>query len=332
MGLDPVSIVLTAVLLWHLFTNGPRVLGELASDLAAALRERSLRAAFREQIRRIRKAGMAPGRGYLRNLWRANATAANRRRQDARAGRAEAGRDRGLRGRLDRAAAAMVDRWRRANPAPRPRPPVRASATVTRPGPAAPPPPAVEAPAPAVLPAAPPATETNEPAPAYTGGEATVWVLPTTRSAPDSGRRADADEGPVRATATVGSPTTSPGAAVAVLDAPPRRQIEGAPAMSTGTEVTGVVSGAFEAARIAAAVETANEAYLAAMTAIRQQIAALQEATHANVEMQESGEVQTALSQASDAAAAAQAAARNCGAEVGPLMYQVKTAFDRRNS
>lgn len=333
MGLDPVSIAITAVLLWHLFTNAPRVLGELASDLAAALRERSVRAAFREQLARIRKAGMAPSRSYLRNMWRANAAVTNRRRQDARAARAEASRDSGLRGRLDRAAAAMVDRWRRANPAPRPQRPVWASATVTRPDPSGSTAPAVGAPALPALPAAPPRPGDAEPTPVQTDGGPSVWVVPTARSAPAGPPRAigsDADDGPVRATATVGSPTT-PGAAVAVLDAPPR-QIEGAAPVSGAVEVTGVVSGAFEAAQIAAAVETANAAYLAAMSAVRVRIAMLQEATLANVEMQGAGEVMTALGSASDAAAAAQSAARNCGAEVGPLMYQVKAAFDRRNS
>ena len=102
--------------------------------------------------------------------------------------------------------------------------------------------------------------------------------------------------------------------------------------MSTGTEVTGVVSGAYAAAQIAAAIETANAAYLAELTRIRAQISALGEATLGNVQMQDAGEVMTALAAAAEAASAAQAAARNCGAEVGPLMYQVKTAFDRRNS
>ncbi len=102
--------------------------------------------------------------------------------------------------------------------------------------------------------------------------------------------------------------------------------------MSTGTEVTGVISGSFESAAIAAAVADANAAYLAAMAAVRRRITALQEATHGNVEMQTSGEVQTALAQAAEAAATAEAAASKCGAEVGPLMYIAKSAFDRRNS
>lgn len=330
MGLDPVSIAITAVLLWHLLTGAPGVLADLASDIAAALRERSLRAAFREQVARMRKAGAAPSRSYLRNVWRASAVAANRRRQDRRAARPAGERDRGWRGRADRAMAAMVDRWRRANPPPRPpRGPVRASATVDRPaGGAAPP---VVA-----LPAGPASTEGAWAPPPQPSGGATTWVLPTARRG-DEAPPAPAVEGPVRATAEVGRPadaSTTSGTAVAVLDAPPHRQIEGAPTVSAAgaVEVTGVVSGSMEAASIAAAVEQANAAYLAAMAAVRARIASLAEQTDANVEMKGSGEVQTWLAAAAEAAAVAEAAASKCGSEVGPLMYGVKNAFDRRNS
>lgn len=97
-------------------------------------------------------------------------------------------------------------------------------------------------------------------------------------------------------------------------------------------EVTGVVSGAMEANAIAAAVEMANQAYNVALSAIRQRISNLIDATLNNVQMQGGGDVMTPLATASEAAATAQAAARNCGAEIGPLMATVAAEFNRRNS
>lgn len=96
-------------------------------------------------------------------------------------------------------------------------------------------------------------------------------------------------------------------------------------------EVTGVASGAMEAQAIAVAVEMANQAYIAALGAVRQRITTLMDATLLNVEMQGNGAVMRALVSAGEAAAAAQAAARTCGSEVGPLMALAAAEFIRRS-
>jgi hypothetical protein len=80
-----------------------------------------------------------------------------------------------------------------------------------------------------------------------------------------------------------------------------------------GGAVTGGSSGAAEAKAIQRAVEDANNAYIAAMQAIKARIVSLGELT----------------AQAAEAAAAAQASARRCGTEVGPILGQVARAFQR---
>lgn len=96
--------------------------------------------------------------------------------------------------------------------------------------------------------------------------------------------------------------------------------------------VTGVVSGAAEARAIQRALEAANTAYVTELNRIRARINSLGEQTLSTVQMAQRSTVVSRLVQAAEAAAAAQAAARTCGAEVGPLMGQVARAFERLNS
>lgn len=112
--------------------------------------------------------------------------------------------------------------------------------------------------------------------------------------------------------------------------------LEGAPTMTAvvpaGRAVTGVVSGAAEARAIQRALETANAAYTAELARIRHRIASLGEQTLSAVQMSTRSRVVAWTVQAAESAAAAQAAARTCGAEVGPLMGQVAREFQRLNS
>jgi hypothetical protein len=96
-----------------------------------------------------------------------------------------------------------------------------------------------------------------------------------------------------------------------------------------GGAVTGGSSGAAEAKAIQRAVEDANNAYIAAMQAIKARIVSLGEQTLSQVEMAQRSHVVQLTAQAAEAAAAAQASARRCGTEVGPILGQVARAFQR---
>ncbi len=96
-----------------------------------------------------------------------------------------------------------------------------------------------------------------------------------------------------------------------------------------GGAVTGGSSGAAEAKAIQRAVEDANNAYIAAMEAIKHRIVSLGEQTLAQVQMAQRSEVVQLTVQAAEAAAAAQASARRCGTEVGPILGKVARAFQR---
>jgi len=80
------------------------------------------------------------------------------------------------------------------------------------------------------------------------------------------------------------------------------------------------------------ALDAANTAYVAELARIRNRISSLGEQTLGTVQMAQRSNVVSLLVQAAESAAAAQAAAKTCGAEVGPLMGQVARAFERLNS
>jgi hypothetical protein len=97
-------------------------------------------------------------------------------------------------------------------------------------------------------------------------------------------------------------------------------------------EVTGVVSGANEARAIQRQIEAATAEYVAQLAKVRARIHALGEQTLGTVQMATYSQVVALTGNAAESAAAAQAAAKSCSAEVGPLMGQVARAFDRINS
>lgn len=96
--------------------------------------------------------------------------------------------------------------------------------------------------------------------------------------------------------------------------------------------VTGVLSGAAEARAVQRQLEAANTAYVAELARVRARITSLGEQTLSTVQMAQRSNVVSLLVQSAEAAAAAQAAARTCGAEVAPLLGQVARAFERLNS
>lgn len=96
--------------------------------------------------------------------------------------------------------------------------------------------------------------------------------------------------------------------------------------------VTGVVSGAAEARAIQRQVDAAAAAFQAAMRAVRSRIVRLGEQAVGEVEQAVHSRVVAALAQGAEAAAAAEADAKRCAAEVGPQMGIVARHFDRLNS
>lgn len=103
-------------------------------------------------------------------------------------------------------------------------------------------------------------------------------------------------------------------------------------ALNRGGAVTGVVSGAAEAHAIAREVEAANAEYIARMGRVRNRIVSLGEQTASIVQMSLRSRVIQLTVQAAEAAAQAQADAKRCGGEVGPVLVSVARAFERLNS
>lgn len=97
-------------------------------------------------------------------------------------------------------------------------------------------------------------------------------------------------------------------------------------------QVTGVVSGAAEARAIQREVDQAVAEFTSRLLRVRGRIQALGEQTLGNVQMSTRSRVIAVAGQAAESAAAAQAAARGCAAEVAPLMGVVAREFDRLNS
>ncbi|MES2343817.1 MAG: hypothetical protein V4597_19280, partial [Pseudomonadota bacterium] len=84
--MDPVSTILAIMLVIGLLKRAPHVI----ADLVDAAREGAWSRAYRDQLARLRKAGLAPSkaggaaRRYLANAYREAAAAMSRRRQDRR--------------------------------------------------------------------------------------------------------------------------------------------------------------------------------------------------------------------------------------------------------
>lgn len=331
MGIDPISLALTVMILWALAKRAPGYLGELVDAIRDGLDSQ----AYRDQLRRLRQAGISPSRAgalwrrMAGNAWReATNDLANRRRAATAALGQQASR---WRRRLDDAAGQAADnirarrRDRQAGSSGQAGGPVRATATVQRPVAPNPGPPT---PGPVRATAVIPASARNPTTVTATVGRA---AAPPAVALPAAPSAAALPGGGGTATAVLDGEVIDDPARPALPPAPAPRAIEGA-GNSMAIEVTGVVSGAMEANAIAAAVEMANQAYNVALSAIRQRISNLIDATLNNVQMQGGGDVMTPLATASEAAATAQAAARNCGAEIGPLMATVAAEFNRRNS
>lgn len=96
--------------------------------------------------------------------------------------------------------------------------------------------------------------------------------------------------------------------------------------------VTGVTSGAAEARNILRVLETATEEYIAQLNRLRDRIIALGEQTVGTVQMSTHSRVVNGIAQATEAAAAAQQAAKECGSEVAPLLVAIAREFDRLSS
>lgn len=160
---------------------------------------------------------------------------------------------------------------------------------------------------------------------------------------------------PIRVDVTVGEPLTEPkawapptpignrparpspqplpgGAATAVLEHEPEGEPMSNSVATTGGAVTGVISGSAEAAGIHRQLEAATQAYVAQIAAVRNRINRLGEQTLGVVQFAGASAVVVRMSQAAEAAAAAEANARQCATEVGPLLLATKREFDRRNS
>ena len=93
--------------------------------------------------------------------------------------------------------------------------------------------------------------------------------------------------------------------------------------------VTGVISGAAEARAIQRQLDAVTAEYMTQLQTIRERIAALGEQTVGTLQMSARSRVVAHTAQAAEAAAAAQANARSCGAEVSPLLGLVAREFDR---
>jgi hypothetical protein len=149
----------------------------------------------------------------------------------------------------------------------------------------------------------------------------------------------------VRVPSTVGVPHgaltpadhTRPASTTATLAPTALLELEGPSDMSnavatTGGQVTGVISGANEALAIYRQLEAATQEYVAQIAAVRRRLNNLGSDTLCLVQFSGTGAVVVRMGQAAEAAAAAEANAQQCSAEVGPLLLATKREFDKRNS
>ncbi len=99
-----------------------------------------------------------------------------------------------------------------------------------------------------------------------------------------------------------------------------------------GQAVTGVVSGAAEARSIQRALESATQAYAAAVASAQERIHALGEASLSVVQLAGRSDVGAATAQAAEAIAAAKNGVNTCRDEVVPILGVIARRFDARNS
>lgn len=338
MGVDPVSMFVAALVVAALVKRVPDIVADLAE--AASQGESAEDKSRRE---RLKNAGIDPPTGgaarrYFGSLWRDAWLDLDEKRQARRTGKA-AGRptpaagdgrswlDR-LADKVDATASATTNRWR-ADPADR-----TGDANRHRPEGHPRPEDAELANWPPGSPAPVPTTDVGDPDAAPSDadtllrpappGDGTAWwqtiPISTPHRHPEPAGRGS--------TATLERHSPDP--------PPPttnQRVIEGeivtAVVPARGGAVTGGSSGAAEAKAIQRAVEDANNAYVAAMEAIKRRIVSLGEQTLEQVQMAQRSHVVQLTAQAAEAAGAAQAAAKRCGLEVVPILGQVARAFQR---
>lgn len=359
--MDPVSALLAIAFVFGIIRGLPAVIDEL--------REAGLADADAARVRRLTEAGITPARRggtvgrYLGNLWREHVTGRGQRAD-------KPTRPGSLRQRLADTARRWSERWRggdgtssprggRAdgtvvpttivNPgggasAPRQRDPIRAEATVDRPS--TPGPGGGTRPVPLPAPPTSPAigggpvggggggapTVDVPAAPASTVPAVTVGTLPP---AGDPGTVAPAgQQDPIRATATVATPTRGGDGANAPLPALPAttapQQITGGPTMSGVVEVSGVSSGLAAAQAIQVQVQAAVEQFEAAMAAVDTNLAAVQDGAAGLIQFDGRGEVMQALAAAREAAIGAKRYARGVAELMTGFLTRVASAFRRR--
>jgi hypothetical protein len=156
--------------------------------------------------------------------------------------------------------------------------------------------------------------------------------------------------GPIRVDATVGNPIddtpantplplTAPdtsgqhqqaATSTLVLDQPEGPTDMTQTVATRGIAVTGVQSGAAECLSINQALDLAVAEFQQRLDVIGRRVHAMGDATLGLVQFAGTSDVVTRMAQAAEATAAAKAAARACGTEVGPLLMQTRTEFLRR--
>ncbi|MFY1686520.1 hypothetical protein [Plantactinospora sp. WMMB782] len=336
MGWD---VVIGCVFVYWLMKAGPQMVSEAMAEFAYALRgEESPTAKARRE--RLEEVGVDPASGgafrqYAGNAWRNFwlDKDADRRKARAERGAAEAAEESRswwgrMQDRLDDEVTRLADRWR-ARQDDEPTPPGADNGGSTGDGGGAVP--HVDPPAPGPTPPPRPTAGPDEPgceqSTVHDSDECTDGPFdpPTHDPEPEPVRP------PIRVTATVGDPLDRPTRATAPTE-PAAITAGGTMTIVAQQEVTGVVSGANEARAIQRQIEAATAEYVAQLAKVRARIHALGEQTLGTVQMATYSQVVALTGNAAESAAAAQAAAKSCSAEVGPLMGSVARAFDRINS
>lgn len=333
--MDPISVVVVCLAIWGILQRTPSLVGSLVNETRHAARgEESPAAAERKQ--RLIGAGIDPSAGgpmrqFFANWWRDAWLDMDQKRQEKASERRARGEESKWRDRVDDEFGGRTDQWR-----PDPEPtgggyePSGGSGAAGEGGPDC-----------------PDDSGSDQRADADSGGFDDDHSGERDDDQPDaepSGWGETDDREPIRVDATTGEPNrphqpppdsqetyalpASPwGGATAVLEGEPMSTVA-----TNGTAVTGVLSGAAEAAAIHRQIEAATQAYVAELIRVRGRINSLGEQTLAIVQFAGASTVVQRMAQAAEAAAAAQSAAANCAREVGPLLLATKREFDKRNS
>lgn len=348
--MDPISLAVTVLAIYGILSRAPGLAGEAVREWGYARRGAQSPAAL-ERRERLTEAGIDPAAGgaarqFFGNAWRDFWLDADAKRQADRQARLAGDVDDDARSwserfadRLDDEVARRAARWRT-----RPegqREPYDGDDPTFGPAPTAPN-------------AGGPSDSPQPPNPGGDGEfESTVihdsheyevpsFTLPNFGPTPpprdsNAGKPGGAkptppqDQGPIRVDATVGDPIRpqrSAPSATAVLTAGGTMSV----VATTQHAVTGVVSGAAEARAIQRQIDNATAEYVAQLARIRGRIHALGESTLGIVQMSARSRVIALTATAAESAAAAQANAKACGGEVGPLLGQVAREFNRISS